>query len=686
MPSDNLPTICLNMIVKNEEKTILRLLESVANLIDTYCIEDTGSTDNTKAVITSFFSKRGIPGKIVEEPFVDFAYNRTHAIQRASGMSDFLLFLDADMILKQKISTEDVKKKLREFNVFYVLQGCMSFYYKNVRLAKNDPRSRYITPTHEYFAPPDNAGTYGYFSMDELFIDDIGDCGSKSNKIQRDIQLLSKELETNPRNDRCLFYLANTYRDDGNSEKAIEYYKKRVEVGGWVEEVWYSLYQMGYLYVAMKEFDKAIFAWLEAYNRFPQRIENLYEIVKFYRIEGSCNLAYHFFMLANHEKTKNSNWDYVFLQKNVYDFLLDYELSIIGYYCNRDNHDLQDVCMRLLSQPLLEDSLVGNVMMNYKFYSDDLANKYAIPCDNIRVLESIHQTVRDQLPEGFNISTPSICWDAARDELILCIRCVDYYIDENGGYVNRDCIRTRNYLATIDTKREGWVVKKGAQLLEYNQEHDGRYVGLEDVRLFIDASGGLLYNANRGLVGDAMKVEHGWIDRERGRVTTSRLLWFAEGGERMVEKNWVLFQPRATVVAAPTSSAPPLLCVYGWSPLRIGTLKENGEFVVVKEETSVPHFLKHVRGSSNGVQVGDEIWFLCHVVSYEDRRYYYHIMVILDAADWGYKRHSKMFTFKKKAVEYSLGFVYFEPSNSFLIGYSLMDKETEYVMIGKHRF
>ena len=45
------PTICLNMIVKNESKIILRLLDTVLPIIDTYCICDTGSTDMTKELI-----------------------------------------------------------------------------------------------------------------------------------------------------------------------------------------------------------------------------------------------------------------------------------------------------------------------------------------------------------------------------------------------------------------------------------------------------------------------------------------------------------------------------------------------------------------------------------------------------------------------------------------------------------
>ena len=49
--------IVLNMIVKNESKIIVRLLQSVYKLIDAYCICDTGSTDDTIEVIETFLKK-----------------------------------------------------------------------------------------------------------------------------------------------------------------------------------------------------------------------------------------------------------------------------------------------------------------------------------------------------------------------------------------------------------------------------------------------------------------------------------------------------------------------------------------------------------------------------------------------------------------------------------------------------
>ena len=95
----NTVKLALNMIVKNESKIIERLLISVLPIIDTYCICDTGSTDNTKEIIKGFFEKWDISGTIVEEEFIDFGYNRNYALQKCRETTDcdYILFLDADM-------------------------------------------------------------------------------------------------------------------------------------------------------------------------------------------------------------------------------------------------------------------------------------------------------------------------------------------------------------------------------------------------------------------------------------------------------------------------------------------------------------------------------------------------------------------------------------------------------------
>ena len=95
----------------------------------------------------------------------------------------------------------------------------------------------------------------------------------------------------------------------------------------------------------------------------------------------------------------------------------------------------------------------------------------------------------------------------------------------------------------------------------------------------------------------------------------------------------------------------------------------------------VPSFFRDIRGSTNGVQRKDEIWLIAHLVSYEDRRYYYHILMALDATTYKIRRYTPLFTFEKEKVEYTLGFVYFQHNDTLLIGYSTNDNCTKYMTV-----
>lgn len=93
------PTIFLCMIVKNEAAVIERCLDSVRDLIDTWVISDTGSTDGTQDLIRE--ALRGIPGELHEEPWINFGHNRSLNLAHAHGKADYLLLLDADLVLRR---------------------------------------------------------------------------------------------------------------------------------------------------------------------------------------------------------------------------------------------------------------------------------------------------------------------------------------------------------------------------------------------------------------------------------------------------------------------------------------------------------------------------------------------------------------------------------------------------------
>jgi len=157
--------------------------------------------------------------------------------------------------------------------------------------------------------------------------------------------------------------------------------------------------------------------------------------------------------------------------------------------------------------------------------------------------------------------------------------------------------------------------------------------------------------------------------------------------QNQIEKNWVLFE----------NADEEIKMIYKWYPLTIGNIAEvigkevkTDELLspiskmVITHELDTPVFFKWLRGSTNGVNIGDEIWFLTHLVSYEDRRFYYHCVVVLDSKTMKLKKYSDLFTFEKSPVEYTLGMVYMD--ETLLISYSIMDRETKYINVSLDAF
>jgi tetratricopeptide (TPR) repeat protein len=87
-----MPTVELSMIVKNEESTLARCLETTRSIVDEIVIADTGSTDATVQIAHSYRAR------VVDVPWEDdFSKARNAALRH--GRCDWVLFLDADELL-----------------------------------------------------------------------------------------------------------------------------------------------------------------------------------------------------------------------------------------------------------------------------------------------------------------------------------------------------------------------------------------------------------------------------------------------------------------------------------------------------------------------------------------------------------------------------------------------------------
>ena len=320
--------ICLCMIVKNESKIIKRCLDSVKNIIDSWCIVDTGSTDNTKEIILKELCH--IPGKLIERPWINFGHNRTEVYEYSKEFGDWALLLDADMILENNLFNKNELDL--SYDSYYIIQKDNFLKYYNIRLINLKKEWKCIGVTHEYWSILEKENKSKKITSLEIL--DIGDGGNKSEKFSRDIELLIKGICKEPENIRYKFYLAQSYKDIGNYEVAIPWYEECSKNSKWDEESWYSDYMiancLSKLNNHISEIEKAVFkAWIKR----PWRIEPLLLLNNEYKKKNNWIKSYYILKLCETiEYPKN---DVLFIEHNKYgEFIID-ELSIAAYNINK---------------------------------------------------------------------------------------------------------------------------------------------------------------------------------------------------------------------------------------------------------------------------------------------------------------------------------------------------------------
>ena len=642
------PTICLNMIVKNESKIIARLLNSVLPIIDTYCICDTGSTDNTVEIITTFFNEHNITGKIVKEPFKDFCYNRNFAMTSAIGMSDYLLLLDADMILQ--IGSNFNKKELLQFDTATIFQGTEDFYYNNLRICRNEGKCKYVGVTHEYISISNDYTKRIEIQRNQLFILDVGDGGSKANKYERDISLLEQGIKDEPLNERYYFYLGNSYFDSGKFENAITTYKKRIELGGWYEEKWYSYYRLGQAYLRINKPNDAIGTFLDAYNFYPDRIENLYEIIKFYRETGKHKPAKIFYDLAKSIIAKNNNIDgYLFLHKDIYTYKIDYEYTIIACYLGIKN--ITKEVLNILNNSN-DESLNRNVLSNYKFYDNQL--------QSINKLNISNKLIYNIFNEDTIFYSSSSCIIPKEDKsgYHYNIRYVNYLINNNGDYLNIEkYVTTINKYVELDNNFN--VINTKIFDIDVNGR---RYMGIEDLKIILLNNNKLKFIGTGFHQNNTLGIVMG--DYNLNNSILNYTEYTQSFKESHCEKNWVFFNDKNTNE---------LKIVYGWSPLTICSIDEQSNKINPILIKNMPKIFKYVRGSTCGFNYKNEIWFVTHIVSYESPRYYYHVIVVFDK-EMNLLRYSSPIKLDNTPIEFTLSIIV--EDDKVIIPYSKWDRET----------
>lgn len=209
--------ISLCMIVRNEEATLARCLESVREAVDEIVIVDTGSTDATKDIARRFTSR-----------VVDFLWQDDFALARNFAFSlatkDFILWLDADDVLDDAHKLRDFKAEKLEacdvamapYHVAFDAQGKPTFTYYRERLVRRSLHLRWEGAVHEAITPRGRIDYAPFAVRHEKLPGKSGDPG-RNLRIYEGLMARGEAMSA-----REKFYYGRELRTAGRYDEAAE--------------------------------------------------------------------------------------------------------------------------------------------------------------------------------------------------------------------------------------------------------------------------------------------------------------------------------------------------------------------------------------------------------------------------------------------------------------------------------
>lgn len=213
--------ISLCMIVKDEEETLARCLESAKTLADEIVIVDTGSKDGTVEIAKTY----------TERVFFfawedDFAKARNFSFSRASG--DYLLWLDADDVITPGNAEKfcELRRTLAQTPCDTVMcpYETGGLVYLRERLLKNCSDAKWRGHVHECI-PPFGKILHSDFTIKHLPKD--------KDKGMRNLLIYQKWAEKEKLSGRDLFYYGRELYYHKLYTEAAAILKEMLAGGGW---------------------------------------------------------------------------------------------------------------------------------------------------------------------------------------------------------------------------------------------------------------------------------------------------------------------------------------------------------------------------------------------------------------------------------------------------------------------
>ncbi len=378
-----MPSLCLNMIVKNESHIIVQTLDNLCKYfdLDYWVISDTGSSDNTIEIIQNFFKNKGIDGEIHQHEWQNFCHNRNLALDACKDKADYILFFDADDLIEGELQVPVLELDDYYFNM---ANADKSLKYPRQLIIKNNGKFRWRGVLHEVLYPMVDLGQINSSHVlgEYLILSRrLGARNHNPDKALHDAQMLEKAFiegnETEVFLARYAFYCAQSYMDYSQKheeyiEQSIDWYRKRIAFKtvdqGFDDEKYVSYEVMGLQYERLQQYQEAYQAWQNAIELDPLRAECWYHLARSHHWRKNFNLAYCFAKQAIDIKLPEGVR--IFLKNDIYHFWCIYEMCALAWSVQKFEESYQYFKKLIKLAPVQLIDTLEPILSDFKPYMD----------------------------------------------------------------------------------------------------------------------------------------------------------------------------------------------------------------------------------------------------------------------------------------------------------------------------
>jgi len=384
--SEKIPSVCLNMIVKNEAHIIQETLTKLCNKIkfSYWVICDTGSTDETPELIIEFFKNKGIAGEIFYDEWASFSHNRSLALSRAFQKTDLLLVFDADDEIIGEISMP-TEVAYDEYQMQFGSELGLS--YTRVLLINNRKPFEYKSVIHEFITCKEPGSKTTLLEGNYYVVSGRGSARNKDpEKYLKDAKILEAAYEEAKKSEdllfhRYAFYCANSYKDYGRLEDAIKWYKITLShENQWDQEKYMSCVSIYECFYGLKQQENGFFYLVKAFSHDKERVECLYHLVNHYCSIGMNEIAYYYYLMCkdfyeNRYLSTNIQTK-LFIQNDKYDLYLPYYMILVADKVKEIHPEARKTISKMFEiiftkkTPVSNDFFIGNILFNLQFFME----------------------------------------------------------------------------------------------------------------------------------------------------------------------------------------------------------------------------------------------------------------------------------------------------------------------------